>query len=97
MLFAIHALDKEDSLELRMNTRESHLEYLSNSPLVYAGPLLDEDGKMCGSLIVLDMEDISKVKQFASNDPYSLAGLFKSVEIHRFKKAFPLKAAEPYE
>ena len=55
MLFAIYALDKEDSIQLRMDTRESHLSYLGNSPLVFAGPLLDDQGNMCGSLIVLEM------------------------------------------
>ena len=90
MLFAIYALDKEDSIQLRMDTRESHLSYLANSPLVFAGPLLDDQGNMCGSLIVLEMEDISQVRNFTDNDPYVVAGLFKNVEIRRFVKAFPL-------
>ena len=90
MLFAIYALDKENSIELRMNTREAHLTYLVDSPLVFAGPLLDDEGIMCGSLIVLEMDNISQVKNFADNDPYALAGLFKNVEIRHFVKAFPL-------
>jgi len=89
MLFAVYALDKENSLQLRMDTRERHLAYLTNSPLVFAGPLLDEEGKMCGSLIVLEMEDVSQVEEFTENDPYAIAGLFESVEIRRFVKAFP--------
>ena len=91
MLFTIHASDKEDSLELRMKTRENHLQYLSNAPLVYAGPLLDENGNMCGSLVVLDMKEISEVRKFVENDPYSKAGLFQKVEIHRFTEAFSHK------
>ena len=90
MLFAIYALDKENSIELRMNTREAHLTYLVDSPLVFAGPLLDDEGIMCGSLIVLETDDIAQVKNFADNDPYALAGLFKNVEIRHFVKAFPL-------
>ena len=90
MLFAIYALDKENSIELRMNTREAHLAYLIDSPLVFAGPLLDDEGIMCGSLIVLEMDDIAQVKNFADNDPYAVAGLFKNVEIRHFVKAFPL-------
>ena len=89
MLFAVYALDKENSLEIRMETRERHLAYLMNSPLVFAGPLLDEEGNMCGSLIVLEMEDVSQVEEFTENDPYAIAGLFESVEIRRFVKAFP--------
>ena len=90
MLFAIYASDKENSIELRMNTREAHLAYLIDSPLVFAGPLLDDEGIMCGSLIVLEMDDIAQVKNFADNDPYAVAGLFKNVEIRHFVKAFPL-------
>lgn len=90
MLFAIYASDKENSIELRMNTREAHLAYLIDSPLVFAGPLLDDEGIMCGSLIVLEMDNISQVKNFADNDPYAVAGLFKNVEIRHFVKAFPL-------
>ena len=90
MLFAIYALDKENSIELRMNTREAHLAYLIDSQLVFAGPLLDDEGIMCGSLIVLEMDNISQVKNFADNDPYAVAGLFKNVEIRHFVKAFPL-------
>ena len=45
---------------------------------------------MCGSLIVLEMENITQVKNFADNDPYAIAGLFKNVEIRHFVKAFPL-------
>ncbi len=89
MLFAVYALDKENSLEIRMDTRERHLAYLMSSPLVFAGPLLDEEGNMCGSLIVLEMEDVSQVEEFTENDPYAIAGLFESVEIRRFVKAFP--------
>ena len=89
MLFAIYALDKEDSIQLRMDTREKHLAYLANSPLVFAGPLLDNEGSMCGSLIVLEMESISQVQNFADEEPYAIAGLFKNVEIRRFLKAFP--------
>ena len=44
---------------------------------------------MCGSFIVLEMENISQVQNFADEDPYAIAGLFKNVEIRRFLKAFP--------
>ena len=76
MLFAVYALDKENSLQIRMDTRERHLAYLMNSPLVFAGPLLDEEGNMCGSLIVLEMEDVSQVEEFTENDPYATSGPF---------------------
>ena len=91
MLFAIYALDKEDSIQLRMDTREAHLAYLANSPLVFAGPLLDDEGIMCGSLIVLEMENITQVKNFADNDPYAIAGLFQKCRSKTFCQSFSVR------
>ena len=86
MLFAIIAKDKPDSLQLRLDTRASHLEYISDAGdrLKFAGPLLSPgaDPKPVGSIIVLDAASEAAIKLFAENDPYATAGLFESVEIH---------------
>jgi uncharacterized protein YciI len=44
---------------------------------------------MIGSMLVVDAEDRAQVEAFAASDPYRLAGLFDSVEIHPFRKVFP--------
>ena len=81
MHFVIHALDRPDAGDLRASTRERHLDYLSGFDVVFGGPLLDDEGKMCGSLIVVDMPDRGAVAELASGDPYSKAGLFSQVII----------------
>lgn len=81
MRFAIFAQDKPDSLELRMETRAEHLAYLSNYELLVAGPLLDDDGAMCGSLIIMEAESSEEIERIAEGDPYRKAGLFESVTI----------------
>ena len=89
MLYMMYCLDKQDSLELRMANREAHLEYIGSSSVKIqtAGPLLDEQGEsMCGSLLILEAENIEKVRELNRNDPYQKAGLFSSVEIRPFKK-----------
>lgn len=86
MLFAIHALDKPDSLELRQATRPTHLEYLAGFTVAVGGPLKDADGNMCGSLIILDAEDLATANAFVANDPYAKAGLFASVSVREFMK-----------
>ena len=51
-----------------------------------AGPFLDTDGQMCGSLIVLDVDDMAAAQTWADNDPYNKAGLFASMELTAWKK-----------
>ena len=86
-IFALHCLDKANSLDLRMANREAHLAYVGGfrDQLKLAGPLLDAEGNMAGSLIIVDMADIEAAREFSANDPYRKAGLFERVEITAFK------------
>lgn len=86
MLFVIHAKDKPDSLELRQATRPAHVEYLGQFDTPVGGPLLDENGQMCGSCIILEAADRAAAEAFVAGDPYGKAGLFESVELHEFMK-----------
>ena len=82
-LFAITSRDKPDHLDLRMNTRESHLVHLRSlgDRLIAAGPTLDGDGKPNGSLVVIDAADAAAAEAFAANDPYAKAGLFAVTDV----------------
>jgi uncharacterized protein len=51
-----------------------------------AGPFLDDDGDMTGSLIILELPDMAAAEAWAAADPYALAGLFESVTIREWKK-----------
>ena len=92
MHFVIHALDRPDAGDLRVSTRERHLEYLVGFNVVFAGPLLDEDGEMCGSLIVVEMPDREAVVELVAGDPYSKAGLFDQVTIRGLRPTIGLGA-----
>lgn len=82
MLIALIAKDKPGALAVRQENRPAHVEYLKSGPAVQqAGPLLDEAGDMCGSLIILDVEDMAAAQEWVDNDPYGKAGLFQSVEL----------------
>ena len=86
MPIALIARDKPDHLDMRMATRAAHLDYLgATQAVMHAGPLLDEGGAPCGSLIVLDM-DMAEAQAWADADPYALAGLFASVELIAWNK-----------
>lgn len=86
MLFVIHAKDKPGALELRKATRPAHLEFLAAYNTPVGGPLLDADGQMCGSCLVLDVPNRQAAEEFVAGDPYAIAGLFESVELHEFMK-----------
>ncbi|WP_375279529.1 YciI family protein [Pseudooctadecabacter sp.] len=87
MLFAVITRDKSDALQIRLDTRDAHLAYIKDTGVVeMAGPFLDPEGTMCGSLIILNVDSLSAAQNWADNDPYAKAGLFKHVRIEEWKK-----------
>ncbi|WP_291728216.1 YciI family protein [Leisingera sp. F5] len=87
MLIALIARDKPGHLQTRLDNRDAHLGYINDTGAVaQAGPLLDQDGNMAGSLVILDVEDMAAGETWAANDPYNKAGLFEAVELITWKK-----------
>jgi uncharacterized protein YciI len=82
MLVALMAFDKNGALEVRKVNRDAHVAYLKSSNVVQqAGPFLDDAGEMHGSLIILDVPNIEAAHEWATNDPYAIAGLFREVSL----------------
>ena len=90
MLFAIICTDRPASLDIRLATRAAHIAYLTTyaDRVVQAGPLLDTDGRPCGSLLLVDVADRSAAEGFAAGDPYGRASLFESTIIRPFRTVF---------
>mgnify|MGYP000371473699 CR=1 FL=1 len=87
MLIALIAHDKPGALALRMENRQAHLAYIEETGVVaQAGPLLDAQGQMAGSLVVLEVPDMAAAETWAANDPYAKAGLFADVQLHAWKR-----------
>ena len=87
MLYALMTKDKPGHLQTRLDNRAAHLAYIEKTNVVQmAGPFLDDAGDMCGSLIVLDVDDMPAAQAWAENDPYALAGLFETVTLKAWKK-----------
>jgi len=85
--YALICIDKPDSLPLRLANREAHLAYVAETGVVtQAGPFLDDDDSMIGSLLILDVPDRAAAQDWGANDPYFKAGLFQNVQVHRWKK-----------
>lgn len=87
MRFALMTQDKDGALQIRLDNRAAHLAYIAETGVVeMAGPCLDTNGEMCGSLIILEVADLAAAQAWADNDPYAKAGLFKSVTLKAWKK-----------
>ncbi len=86
-LYVILGMDKPDSLELRMATREAHFAHLAkySEQVRLGGPFLDEDGRMTGSMIILEAESLEEARAFHTSDPYTTAGLFESSEVRPWR------------
>ncbi len=85
MIFMIICKDKPGHLQLRLDTRPIHVDYLNGlndaGTLKFAGPFLGEDGKPIGSLVAVEAQDAAAARSIASDDPYAKAGLFATVEV----------------
>ena len=99
MWYAIIGEDNENSLEKRLAARPAHLERLKQlteeNRLLVAGPnpAIDSEDPgeagFTGSIIIAAFDSLEAARQWASEDPYVAAGVYKSVTIKPFKKVLP--------
>ncbi|MCF6203682.1 MAG: YciI family protein [Methylococcaceae bacterium] len=99
MLYAILSEDVNDSLEKRKSARPTHLKRLdglqNEGRLVLAGPHPAIDSNtpgevgFSGSLVIAEFTDLQEAKNWADNDPYVTAGVYKHVVVKPFKQIYP--------
>ena len=89
MLWALHCLDRPNSVEARDELRKIHREYLDSKgkQIFLSGPLLSDDGTLqIGSLFVLNVPERSTAQAFIDDEPFNRAGVFEQVRIYRMRK-----------
>ena len=87
MRVALICTDRPGALQVRVDNRPAHLAYIAATGAVeMAGPFLDSEGSMMGSLIILSVDSLQAAKDWAANDPYDKAALFGDVAIREWKK-----------
>ena len=99
MLYAIIAVDAENTLERRLQARPDHLARLKSlqaaGRLILAGPhpaIDNEDpgpAGFTGSLIVAEFDSLQVAQAWADADPYAAAGVYADVTVKPFKKVLP--------
>lgn len=85
MQYMIRALDGENMLEKRLEVRQAHLDNLSSikGKILCAGGLLDAEGKMKGSALVIDFDSPEALQEYLDSEPYIKTGVWQDVETHR--------------
>ncbi len=85
--FVLFCVDKPGSLDLRMATREAHLAYVRDKAAMVklGGPMLNDEGEMAGSLLIVEAPDRAAAIELNAHDPYTLAGLWERVDVKAFK------------
>ena len=83
MQFIVKAYDGEGMLEKRMEVRPRHLEGMSKlgKQIVCAGGLLDDEGRMKGSALVMEFPDRAALDDYLASEPYVTEGVWQRIEV----------------
>ena len=83
MQFMIKALDGEGKLAKRMEVRPRHLEGMEKlrSNIICAGGLLDDEGKMKGSVLILEFPSRAELDSYLAAEPYVVEQVWEKVEV----------------
>ena len=86
-LFIVQWKDKPGAAEARAGAREAHLAYVRDgaAKVVLAGPFLNAEGGMVGSMLIVEADSLEAAQAFNANDPYKAAGVFETASIDPFK------------
>lgn len=82
----------EGALKRRMDVRQHHLdgakELRDNNNYIMGGAILDDDGKMIGSVMVLQFETEEELEAWKQREIYITAGVWETVDVKPFRVAF---------
>ena len=81
----------EQALERRHSVRPDHLasakKLKDNNNFVTGGAILDEEGNMRGSVMIVQFETEAAFQQWYQDEPYIKGGVWKTIEVKPFKVA----------
>ena len=83
MQFSVKAYDGPGMLDKRMEVRPRHLEGMKalGKQIICAGGLLDEEGKMKGSALVMEFENRAALDQYLKSEPYVVEGVWQKIDV----------------
>ena len=83
MQFIITAYDGANMLEKRLAVLARHLENMGkvNGKVICAGGLLDSEGKMKGSALIMEFEDRAGLDAYLASEPYIAEHVWEKVTV----------------
>ena len=91
--YVVIAYDGTDAaaLDRRMAVRPAHLEnvkpMVAAGQLVAGGAILDEAGKMVGSVVICDFAEKADFDHWLNTDPYITGKVWQKIEVKPFRLA----------
>lgn len=91
--YIIHAWDDtdENALERRMKSRPAHFanarKMQSDGNFVFGGAMLNNEGRMIGSTMVVQFETNEELQYWLGTEPYIVGNVWKNFQVHSFKVA----------
>jgi uncharacterized protein YciI len=93
MQFLLIAYDgtDPDAESRRLGVRQEHLDKISNlkrnGEFLLGGAILNDEGKMIGSMILYEFPDRSALDERLKDEPYITGGVWGKIEIRPFRLA----------
>jgi uncharacterized protein YciI len=91
--FLVTARDGDDpeAPARRQAAREAHLAHIApmvaRGEIVAGGAILDENGTMRGSAVIVDFADRAALDAWLAADPYVVRGVWQRIEVEPFRLA----------
>ena len=85
MQFVITAYDGVGQLSKRMEVRPRHIDNMARMAehVLCAGGLLDEEGKMKGSVLVMDFQSREELDAYLAEEPYVTEHVWERIQVER--------------
>jgi uncharacterized protein YciI len=93
MQYLLVAFDRTDNeaLERRMKARPAHLENVADlkkrGEFLLGGAILDDNGKMIGSMMVYEFPERTLLDKCLENEPYIINGVWEKIDIRPYRLA----------
>lgn len=84
-----HDGDDADALDRRLAARQAHLamgdQMAAAGQLLYAGAFLNDEGKMVGSVVIVDFPSREELDAWLKIEPYLTGDVWREVEVKPFR------------
>jgi uncharacterized protein YciI len=93
MKYVVHAYDYTDdqAFDRRLAVRPNHFDGVrqlkADGHFILGGALLDPDGKMIGSMMLMDFDSEAQLNDWLQSEVYNTGKVWERIDIKPFKQA----------